>query len=219
VKLKPNQDRARYATICMYVMIVLSLSSLGFQYYSAHLGPLFMREDYDDLVFMALMVALIAVAITIIAAIFFIMWFRRAYYNLHQLSPGGLQHSEGWAAGAWFIPIFNFWGPYQIATDLFKETELILVNNNLAEANPARHQIKNWWWGLWIASILLGRVEAYGENTSMSMALLTTAISVASAVLAILMIKSYHEMEILLPKISAVTSDAITDDDLLDSGL
>ena len=42
----------------------------------------------------------------IISGITFIMWFRRAYFNLHQ-KVSWLNHSEGWAAGCWFVPIVN----------------------------------------------------------------------------------------------------------------
>jgi len=57
-----------------------------------------------------------------ISVITFIMWFRRAYFNLHQ-KVNHLSYSEGWAAGSWFVPIINLYRPYQIMKEIYIETK------------------------------------------------------------------------------------------------
>jgi hypothetical protein len=44
-------------------------------------------------------IAILIVALHLTNIVFFVMWFRRAYNNLHKLGVRGLEYSEGWAAG------------------------------------------------------------------------------------------------------------------------
>lgn len=55
----------------------------------------------------------ITVIIYIISGITFIMWFRRAYYNL-KICIKITKYSDGWAAGAWFVPFLNLFRPISI---------------------------------------------------------------------------------------------------------
>lgn len=64
----------------------------------------------------------IAIVIYVISCITFIQWFRRAYYNLGQIAKN-LSYEEGWAAGSWFVPILNYFRPYQIMKELYKKTK------------------------------------------------------------------------------------------------
>ncbi len=60
------------------------------------------------------------------------MWFRRAYFNLHQ-KVSYLSHSEGWAAGSWFVPIVNLYRPYQIMKEIYVETKELFTKRGLSE--------------------------------------------------------------------------------------
>ncbi|MFT5860236.1 MAG: hypothetical protein ACI865_002344 [Flavobacteriaceae bacterium] len=218
-KIRPNADRAKYAIAAMYSMIVLELAAFGYQYYVSTITLFDTVEDYDAFFQLSVIFIIVVSVLSILAAIVFIMWFRRAYYNLHQIVPTGLRYTEGWASGAWFIPVFNLWGPYQIAADLFKRTEGLLVNENLIEAKPVRFQIMGWWWGIWIASSVFSRIDARMEDIILPIAALSAILGIAAALLAVKMIQSYHEMEVLLPKLSDSRVTDVNSDDLLDSGM
>jgi hypothetical protein len=46
-------------------------------------------------------------------------------------------HTAGWTAAGWFVPIINFWYPYQAVRDLV----------------PVDHRVRRrvgWWWACWL---------------------------------------------------------------------
>jgi hypothetical protein len=48
----------------------------------------------------------------------FLVWFHRAYTNLHSLGMEPLRLRAGWAVGGWFVPILNLVRPKQIMSDI-----------------------------------------------------------------------------------------------------
>lgn len=232
VKIRSNEERSKLAKTMLYLVIGATALMLFTELWTMKLlididsGTFYTLEDLSTYELVVQMVALLYLVALITCAVFFIMWFRRAYYNLHQIFKKGLKFSEGWAAGAWFVPIFNLFGPYQIATDLHEKTENILVENELTERKPMRHAIKGWWWALWIISGVFDRVgSSLTDGNSMFGGTVTSIIgsilSIVGAYLAIKMIQNYHEMEVLLPKLKNIRSSEVLDDqsDLLDAGM
>ncbi len=233
-KLKSNTERSKLAITLLYLIMGGGVLMLMIEIWTFKIlsdfesGYMFSMEDLATYDLVVIITALLYLILIIICAVFFIMWFRRAYYNLHQLKgSAGLRYSEGWAAGAWFVPIFNLFGPYQIATDLHEKTENLLIKANMIESKPAIHAVKGWWWASWITASVVNRVGTRMEE-DIDTALVGTIISMvgsiitlAAAYLAIKMIKNYHEMELMLPKLENVRSAEVTDNnsDLLDTGI
>lgn len=236
--MRPNSQRAKNAISALIAvmigMVITSIASYLLLYMIADSyqnATDFVTAQNTVLRYTMIVgiIALIQLGVYITCVVLFIMWFRRAYFNLHKLVPKSrLKYTEGMAAGAWFIPIFNLFGPYQIATDLFYESEKLLVENGLMEKQPKFHQIKGWWWGLWIASGVFERISSYIEEgpaeytISMSFGLISLVMSIGAGILAIQMIKNYTQMEELLKKIDLddqVSVPLMTNDDLLDSGI
>ncbi|GAB5418811.1 MAG: hypothetical protein Crog4KO_02080 [Crocinitomicaceae bacterium] len=206
----------------MAVISGISIAMEGYRFYifeNAYNGTISYEQAVQfDQIYAGL--GLIDLLLYILSAIFFIMWFRRAYYNLHQLM-GGLRYSEGWAAGAWFIPIFSLFGPYQIATDLYTKTEGLLVNKGLIDSKPSRHSVKGWWWGLWIAGSVFGNISTRGSlemiNFSIFTAIISAILLLISALLAVKVIDNYHEMEVKLSHLDDVSQTNLDNNDLLDA--
>jgi Domain of unknown function (DUF4328) len=55
-------------------------------------------------------------------AVFFLLWFYRAYRTLTSLGVSCLRWGYGWAIGGWFVPILSLWRPKQIANDIWRES-------------------------------------------------------------------------------------------------
>jgi Domain of unknown function (DUF4328) len=232
--MKPNKLRSENAIKTLYaVMIstVLYMGALGYTFYilTSPEGQFTDSASADVYVIIVGLAALIFSVAYILCVVFFIMWFRRAYFNLHQLVPSSkLRYSEGWAAGAWFIPIFNLFGPYQIATDLFDKTESLLVESNLMAKERKFHTVKGWWWALWVFSAVISQIGSRMQDTlnmdtlimGVFISILALVISIVCAYMAIKMIKNYSQMEELLKQLdSAKVTFQIKNDDLLDSGI
>ncbi len=103
----------------------------------------------------------------------------------------------------------------------------LLVENGLMERQPKFHQVKGWWWGLWIASGVIERISSYTNESAdlgvtMMLGIISLGLSIGAGILAIQMIKNYSQMEVLLGKVELkdqVSVPHITNDDLLDSGI
>lgn len=233
--MKPNSQRATNAIYSLYSTILGStlLIAMGIYTFLLLTNPSYQfqtMDEYNSYLTLAAIVGIVYFVLYIICAVLFIMWFRRAYFNLHSVvRSSSLKYTEGWAAGAWFVPIFNLWAPYQIATDLFSKSEAILMKHNLIESKPNFHLVKNWWWGLWIAAGVFSRVASRMDDIESVvvlgtiLAIIGAFLSILAAIVAVKMIRNYSQMEPLLMQVpkdgSRATEMLITDDDLLDSGI
>lgn len=102
--LKDNGQRSKNAILLMWIAFGATGLMLLSEIYTINILNRIEQGSFliEDLQMYTLTVsgsAIILVISLIVCAVFFIMWFRRAYYNLHQLVRG-LKYSEGWAAGA-----------------------------------------------------------------------------------------------------------------------
>lgn len=145
------------------------------------------------------------IAAYIISAITFILWFRRAYYNLHILI-GSTEYGNGWAAGSWFIPIANLFIPYNIMKELYEKTDqyLFVDDNEDYTENRLTTKYIGRWWALWIISNISFRII----NKVMEMVQTLDAIIISRTIytlslllfiilafITIIVIKDYAEVE------------------------
>ena len=154
--LKPNEKRFQIAragillAMCYGIVLILSKASylvdLGFQYkeFSVELRlPYFSFTLWIDAI------------ISLIAAILFIRWFRRSYFNLRKTGHSELKYEDVWASAGWFVPIVNLFFPYMIMADLVKgyskQVETVSVSE---EVNSS--VLVGWWWGLRLGELLVG---------------------------------------------------------------
>lgn len=161
----------------------------------------------------------------ITVAILFIQWFRRAYYNLHQIS-GNLSYSEGWAAGAWFVPFMNLGRPCTIMKEMVSVSESKLIEANLISEDASRKRNVGLWWTLWlvlsIGSNINTRVQIKSDdihtliNTSIADVVLSF-MYIPLTFVTVKMIRQYAELEEHLPKLEGVTQAKVDNPDLLDT--
>ncbi len=92
------------------------------------------------------------------AAGFFIAWIYRAYSNIVALGRTHLRRSQGWAIGAWFIPLVNLVYPKEIADDTWRGSD----PDSAATFDDSWRKTKvptfvHWWW----AAFLLAGIVSY----------------------------------------------------------
>lgn len=212
--LRPNKKRARIAIVFIWIIFgiqILSLFSSFFQY--IHLNDVsvgkFISEESANLNDLReTIIGFTHIIIFIISGIVFIRWFRRAYYNLH-LVVDNLNHTEGWAAGYWFVPIANLYRPFQIMKELYGETINYLRKNNIESNFPSKKPLI-WWWSFWIINEILDRIifqyarraETIDElifSTKLNM--LECLIGLPLCIITVSVIKNYSLLEDKLIKI------------------
>lgn len=168
--LLPNQERARWVVIIFYIHIASILAFALSQWWQAGLiesGDLTTETaQQSDLIVGVL--ALAFVGTLILCIVFFIMWFRRAYANLHRLGnpESVLSFSEGWASGAWFVPFLNLVRPYHIMKEIWNETQYN-IPGKVEQEGLRGAELIGWWWGTWIVSNILSNIASKmgGERT------------------------------------------------------
>ncbi|MDR0232193.1 MAG: DUF4328 domain-containing protein [Dysgonamonadaceae bacterium] len=215
--LRPNEQRAKNAILLIWIVLALEIVNLTSSYMQYDLlqtvanGGFTSDEAAEANDTREGLLGMIYLIAYLISAVTFIMWFRRAYFNLHQ-KVNTLQFSEGWAAGSWFVPIVNLYRPYQIMKEIYVETKRLFTRKGLSEKIDYSTSYLGWWWTLWIISAIIGqfvfRFSLKSADTIDNLIITTAAQMILSilgiplALITIKIIKDYSKVEPLLTEIS-----------------
>ena len=223
LQLRDNTARAKQIISIFWIMLGLSIvniASLVWQYSllsDVDEGNIDMSlvETSDML---RSIITISNLLLIILSIVFFIMWFRRAYYNLHQLPWNNARYTEGWAAGSWFVPIINLWWPYQIMMDIWKGTQYAL-KERLGDPRPAA--IVGWWWALHLITSFYNNIAArFGWNSdeiddliaSTKMDIIGEVISIPAILITIVIIQRTNTFERELLAYAETPNDSIFSD-------
>lgn len=107
--------------------------------------------------------------VSLAAQVVFIVWFAKAATNAERLA---LPHARSpiWAILGFFVPIVNFWFPYQVARDL------------IPPGDP-RRRIAAWWWGCYLGQVTVSIVCAVISFWDVPMAVLVAVFGCALPIL------------------------------------
>ncbi len=209
INLKPNQQRAQYALWILLLLVLIKVVAIVTFYLQYHLLDQWMNGAMVDMDAAeandrrVLIVGLFDIVVRIATIIAVILWFRRAYFNLH-LRFQNLTYSEGWAAGGWFVPFMSLVVPYQIFNDLFIQTKQFLKKFDIPERNKLNDTLLIIWWLVWICNTISQNifkrftrsetdVEKLANYTLFDIGF--TAVDVIALVMLIAIIKAYSEIE------------------------
>jgi hypothetical protein len=91
-----------------------------------------------------------------VSAVLWLVWFHRAYRNVESFGSISMRFGSGWAVGAWFVPILNWFRPKQIANDIWRGTD---PQPPPGWVQPPVAPLVHWWWAAWLVGILLGNLS------------------------------------------------------------
>ena len=154
--IRPNRFRANIVIITASLVVITILISIVSYIMQLQLlnEPLIERGDAMNNDFRVRVILYGFGLIRVVAFISFILWMRRAYFNLHQ-SKTSLLHTEGWAAGGWFVPILNFYIPYQILNEVWTKTQL-KIRKEVESVN-----LVSTWWLFYILVFCLSLINSF----------------------------------------------------------
>ncbi|WP_420401584.1 DUF4328 domain-containing protein [Flagellimonas sp.] len=218
--IKPNRQRAKWAEYLIWAILALSIFSL-ISSYLQHDLLLKIQEGFpvsdhqlemNDL--REGIVGILTIILYVISVITFIRWFRRAYFNLHSRSANPT-YDEGWAAGAWFVPILNLFRPYKIMEEL-DEKMSYLIKQRTEEEVKSNKPLIGAWWALWILGGIIGKyiakaglkaetLEEYISSTNADM--LGIIFDIPLSLLAIFVIRTVSKKEERLVHLEAQDSN------------
>jgi Domain of unknown function (DUF4328) len=203
--LKNNAQRARAVNIIFIILLVINVLSIISNIMQLNLIKDLIAGNEDTAAASANDIRVSALAIgnlvvLICTMVFFILWFRRAYNNLHLTQSVNLLYTEGWAAGAWFVPFLNLVRPYQIMNEIWNKTQE--ATKNLLSFNNS--VLVGWWWAIYLISNITSNIASrlFNDNSSYeSLASATYAqiisniIEIGSIIITVIMIKKTAAME------------------------
>jgi hypothetical protein len=167
-------------------------------------APYEIGESVTELLYVG--VALLQFVIFVATIVAFLMWIQRAYRNLPALGAVRLDTTPGWVVGYFFIPIVNFFKPFQAVREIWRHSLPLEESDEglIIAARSGGHALVGWWWAFWIVATLVGRAgdRAVRRASSIEGMLLASRVSIAAdglyiiaAVLAILVVKRIDEMQ------------------------
>ena len=88
--------------------------------------------------------------------ILFLIWFYRAHRNLPALAATELAFTHAWAIIWWFIPILNFWKPYQVTVEIVKSSDPSVgrTDASIRSALPLPHLVIIRWMYVFIGGAI-----------------------------------------------------------------
>lgn len=205
--VRPNHKRAQIAQYFILAVMATEILSIGSSYLQLLLlDSVLNGEEVTDMMIDSNDTREQWMGITytiffVISAFTFIQWFRRAYFNLSFRTK--ITHSEGWAAGSWFIPFINLIRPYRIMMELSSKTTQ-LINSKTAAFTSNNGTLIGIWWTLWIIGNFAGKlltragndadtIEGLQHMTRIDIGL--SAFMIPLSIVAIYVIKTYSQKE------------------------
>jgi hypothetical protein len=229
-ELRPNGQRAKNAILLIWIMLALEIISLisSFLQYdliqTAAAGGTISIDAVNANDNREQIIGIIYLNAYVVSGVTFIQWFRRAYFNLHIIT-GPLSHTEGWAAGSWFLPFINLYRPYQIMEELYEKTKSFLDRNKITTTSSLSTATLVLWWALWIISNILGQIVfRYSMkavtidqlNTSTILSIALNIIGIPLALITVKVIKNYSRVEPLLINVEEAEKRLNTTDILVE---
>lgn len=159
--ISPNEERAKILILFFRLCIaMLGLSAVLEFITAATFDGSLDLVDTRIIVLSGTLVSVFRLIIFVLVAIFFIMWMRRAYHNLHKSGLRNLRHSEGWASGAWFVPFVNLGRPLLIMREIWNDTQNVFRRQG-EDFQREEDNITGSWWALWLISNFVTQTGSY----------------------------------------------------------
>ena len=190
------------AAVCDVFSIVIGIAQIVSPTSSVNLDG---EGDVSTWLMIQGLIYLLDIPIYIFTVVMFLIWLHRAHSNLEALNARNLEFTPGWAVGWWFIPFANLVKPFQVVREVWFEsdpefpTERVFFSDGLKSA-PTYIGV---WWAMWLLSNFAANVtsRAYDPNTMANVAItgylfiLTAALSIAAAVLAIMVVRDITDRQ------------------------
>ena len=225
--LRPNARRAKQAIILIWVVLGFELLGLISDYMQYQLlidlnsGGMYDESEVDGNDLRQRIIAISYLVALIVSAVFYIRWFRRAFFNLEQ-RVNDLRFDSSDVAPSFFIPFLSLYKPYQIMKEMFRRTEDYLAANVRGYMPSFKFHSIGWWWALWIANTIAGQVAFRLSRKADTMDSLMNGtianmvgeiIGIPLALIAILVIQDYAEKERMLETVSPEDNPDTPSDD------
>ncbi|MBT2441286.1 DUF4328 domain-containing protein [Streptomyces sp. ISL-36] len=132
--------------------------------------------------------------------VLFVIWFFRVRRNAGVFAPDLQRGGPGWAIGAWFVPIANFWWPRSVAAGIWRASR----RDPYGDGKEESLALLNWWWTFFVLTSLFGLFagavyddadEAAEFAAGAGLLMGWAVVDIVAAVLAILFVRRLTSMQ------------------------
>jgi len=130
------------------------------------------------------------VVLFVITIVVWCVWQHRSHQAARDL-VAGLDLSAAWAVGCWFVPIVNYFKPFQAIRELWRASE-----GSPTWRAQATWPVLSWWWTTWLGFNLLGSLQTTTSGTDLSairrsdlIGLVSVTLGVVAALLAVQIVR------------------------------
>lgn len=210
--IKPNARRANLAILFVWIsaaVAIIALMSSTFKYKlltAINEGDIYTEGILQSTDLREQIISIAQIIIAIVSAVYFIMWFRRAYFNLSQKSPF-LSFTDATAVWGWFVPLFNLYKPYQMMKEMFVQTADLFKHYDINPRQSLRTGILGLWWFLWIVSKIFTQIDMRTSLHSQTLddliystqiGIVNNALLIPLSVVTAIFMRNYTNNELLL---------------------
>lgn len=130
----------------------------------------------------------------VVAGITFMVWMYLARLNSHATASRH-QHkwAQMWTIVGWLIPIVNLFVPYAVMQDIWRASDT--RHGTLALQLRPKSSLVTAWWACWISSFVLAYIGGRLLTDFAVWSTLSTAATIAAAVLAIRIIRTLNDVQ------------------------
>lgn len=121
----------------------------------------------------------------------FSVWVYRVNSNARALGAQGMRFSPRWAVGWFFVPIMNFFRPYQVVREVWKASDPKVLTQWDQKKTPV---LLKAWWAAWLLSLLKIYIET-PFITPMECGTINMLAHVGSCILGILLVRNMHQRQ------------------------
>lgn len=215
IDYRDNSQRARNVTLAFYAIIVINLIAVVSDYFQIRL-----LENFNETGFVSdeeansndlrqMIVGLLQSAIFITTSVLFLVWFYRAYRNLHTiLNERKMMFSKSMSVWGFIIPIISLFRPVQITNEITDKHTKILTRLNPEYKRISNKTLIGVWWTFFIITNFVQNIAfrtiLKDDGTIENLILSTKAYVIAdlleipAAIITFIMIKQISKEETLI---------------------
>jgi hypothetical protein len=138
------------------------------------------------------------IGVSLLTAVFFLVWIYRAHKNLRALGATDLKYSPAWAIGGFFVPLLNLVRPYQVVMEIWNSSASLRRDSFGGTWKQEESSLFiGLWWGAWLiarsfdslgAFIVIGASQSDRLSVATRFRVVSEVVNIASAALAIMVV-------------------------------
>jgi hypothetical protein len=161
---RPLKNLNSALVVLLYIFVALNVFSLISDYMEMQLLTKYLDGEFvsDEMIesndTRQALLGILILGFLIVLYFVFGKWIYRSSANAHFLAPSYMTHSPGWAVGSYFIPILNFFRPFESMKEVW---QVSAVQPDQEPADVSTPGFMRLWWALWLITRVTGTLVFY----------------------------------------------------------